>query len=336
MKHTALRIALGALVMGTLSHSALAANEKITLMVGGMEKQIYLPAKLAEQLGYFKEQGLDVELLNEPAGVDAENELIAGQVQGVVGFYDHTIDLQSKGKVIESVVQFSHTPGEVELISSKLANTVKSPADLRGKTLGVTGLGSSTNFLTQYLAVSHGVPISEVTSLPVGAGNTFIAALKQGKIDGGMTTEPTISRLLKTGDAKVLVDLRSPESTQKWLGGLYPAASLYMQTTWVNAHKATAQKLANAFVKTLRYISTHSAEELTAKMPADYYAGDRDSYVRALAVGKVSFIPDGRMPESGPQTVLKVLSAFDKGLKGRNIDLSKTYTTEFVSAVPAN
>src|SRR5260370_12527081 len=83
MKHTALRIALGALVMGTLSHPAFAANEKVTLMVGGMEKQIYLPAKLTEQLGYFKEQGLDVELLNEPAGVDAENELIAGQVQGV-------------------------------------------------------------------------------------------------------------------------------------------------------------------------------------------------------------------------------------------------------------
>nr|WP_224788730.1 ABC transporter substrate-binding protein [Pandoraea terrae] len=320
--------------MGTLSHSAF-ANEKITLMVGGMEKQIYLPAKLTEQLGYFKEEGLDVELLNEPAGVDAENELIAGAVQGVVGFYDHTIDIQAKGKFLESVVQFSHTPGEVELISSKIADKVKSPADFRGKTLGVTGLGSSTNFLTQYLAVSHGVPISEVTSLPVGAGNTFIAAIKQGKIDGGMTTEPTISRLVKTGDAKVLVDLRSPESTKKWLGGLYPAASLYMQTSWVNTHKATVQKLTNAFVKTLRYISTHSAEELTAKMPADYYAGDREMYVKALAAGKVSFIPDGRMPESGPPTVLKVLSAFDKGLQGRKIDLSKTYTTEFVSAVPA-
>ena len=334
MKQTVLCAALAALVAGTVSHSALAANEKVTLMVGGMEKQIYLPAKLAEQLGYFKEEGLEVELLNEAAGVDAENELIAGQVQGVVGFYDHTIDMQSKGKFIESVVQFSHTPGEVELIATRLAGKVKSPADFRGKTLGVTGLGSSTNFLTQYLAVSHGVPVSEVTSLPVGAGNSFIAALQQGKIDGGMTTEPTISRLLKTGDAKVLVDLRSPESTQKWLGGMYPAASLYMQTSWVETHKATTQKLANAFVKTLRYISTHSAEDIAAKMPADYYAGDKDSYVKALAVGKVSFIPDGRMPESGPPTVLKVLSAFDTTVKGHSINLAKTYTTEFVTAVP--
>lgn len=331
MKTTAVRVAIGALMFGSLL-SAAHAGEKITLMVGGMEKQIYLPAKLAERLGYFKEQGLDVELVNEAAGVDAENELIAGGVQGVVGFYDHTIDLQAKGKYIESVVQFSHTPGEVELISSKLADKIKTPADFGGKTLGVTGLGSSTNFLTQYLAVSHGVPVSEVTSLAVGAGNTFIAALKQGKIDGGMTTEPTVSRLIDTGAAKVLVDLRSPASTQKWLGGLYPAASLYMQNDWVNSHKPTVQKLSNAFVKTLRYISTHNADEIAAQMPADYYAGDKAMYVKALSVGKVSFIADGRMPESGPTTVLKVLSSFDKAVTGHKIDLSKTYTTEFVSA----
>jgi NitT/TauT family transport system substrate-binding protein len=331
MKRTLSSIAASVLALGVLAPAA-HADDKITLMVGGMEKQIYLPAMLTQRLGYFKEQGLDVELINEGAGVDAENELVAGTVQGVVGFYDHTIDLQAKGKYIESIVQFSHTPGEVELISAKLANKVKSPADFRGLTLGVTGLGSSTNFLTQYLGVSHGVKTSEMTSLAVGAGNTFIAALTQGKIDGGMTTEPTVSRLVDTGAAKVLVDLRTPESTQKWLGGMYPAASLYMQNDWVQAHKATVQKLANAFVKTLRYINTHSAEDITAQMPADYYAGNRAMYVKALAVGKVSFIANGRMPESGPPTVLKVLGSFDRAVTGHKIDLSKTYTTEFVDA----
>jgi NitT/TauT family transport system substrate-binding protein len=68
------------------------ASDKVTLMVGGYEKQIYLPAKLAEGLGYFKDEGLDVVLLNEGAGVDAEGELLTGAVQGVVGFYDHCID----------------------------------------------------------------------------------------------------------------------------------------------------------------------------------------------------------------------------------------------------
>jgi NitT/TauT family transport system substrate-binding protein len=308
--------------------SALADN-KVSIMVGGYEKQIYLPAKLAEGLGYFKAEGLEVEILNEGAGVDAENEMLAGAVQGVVGFYDHCVDLQTKGKYVQSVVQFSQAPGEVELISSKYPNA-KSMADLRGKSLGVTGLGSSTNFLTQYLMVKAGVPLGEFTSVPVGAGTTFIAAMQQDKIQAGMTTEPTISRLLKTGEARVLIDMRSMEKTKEALGGTYPAASLYMPTDWVEKNRPTVQKLANAFVKTLKFINTHTAAEIAEKMPKDFYVGDKEGYIKALADGKSMFTADGVMPAGGPETVLAVLSSFSKSVKGKTVDLSKTYTTEFV------
>ncbi|MBS1168594.1 MAG: nitrate transporter substrate-binding protein [Proteobacteria bacterium] len=313
------------------SVSSVHAADKITIVVGGYEKQIYLPAKLTERLGYFKDEGLDVDLINEAAGVDAENELLAGQVQGVVGFYDHCIDLQSKGKFVESVVQFSRAPGEVELVSTKHPE-IKSPADFKGKNLGVTGLGSSTNFLTQYMAVKSGVKLGEFTSVPVGAGDTFIAAMQQDQIQAGMTTEPTITRLLKTGQAAVLVDMRTVEGAKAALGGTYPAASLYMATDYVESHKETAQKLANAFVKTLKYINSHSGAEIAAEMPADYYVGDKEGYVKALDAGKGMFTPDGVMPEDGPATVLAVLSGFSKNVKGKTIDLSKTYTTEFVKA----
>jgi NitT/TauT family transport system substrate-binding protein len=315
----------------SLGASAAHAADKITIIIGGMEKQIYLPAVLTQQLGYFKDEGLDVELLNTRAGVEAENELLAGAVQGVVGFYDHTIDLQSKGKYIESVVQFSQAPGEVELVSTKHPE-IKSPADFKGKTLGVTGLGSSTDFLTQYLAVRAGLKAGEYSLLPVGAGNTFIAAIKQDQIQAGMTTEPTIARMLKTGEAKVLVDMRTPEKTEAALGGLYPAASFYVQSNWVESHKDVVQKLANAMVRTMHYIATHSAEEIADKMPKDYYAGDKALYVQGLAGGKAMFTPDGRMPANGPETVLKVQATFSKTVKGKQIDLSKTFTTAFVDA----
>lgn len=322
------------LIMTAASLGATAAHaaDKITIMVGGYEKQIYLPAKLAESLGYFKDEGLDVELLNEAAGVDAENQLLAGAVEGVVGFYDHCVDLQAKGKFIESVVQFSQAPGEVELVSSKHPE-IKSPADFKGMNLGVTGLGSSTNFLTLYMASKAGLQPGDVTPVPVGAGATFIAAMQQDKIQAGMTTEPTISRMLKTGEAKVLVDMRSVDSTRKALGGTYPAAALYMDAAWVDEHKEDVQKLANAFVKTLRFINTHSAAEIAEKMPKDFYVGDKDGYIKALEEGKGMFTADGVMPEDGPKTVLAVLSEFSKNVKGKTIDLSKTYTTEFVKNV---
>jgi NitT/TauT family transport system substrate-binding protein len=275
------------------------AAEPITIMVGGINKIIYLPAKLAEALGYFKDEGLTVELQSQPAGVDAENQLIAGAVQAVVGFYDHTIDLQSKGKELEAIAVFCKVPGEVELVSTKAAPSFKTMADAKGKTLGVTGLGSSTDFLTRYLADRQGVASKDYTLLPVGAGNTFIAAIKQDRIQAGMTTEPTVSELLKTGEAKVLVDLRTEEGSKAALGGLYPAASLYVQNAWADSHKAEATKLARAFARTMAWIHTHSAEEIAEKMPKDYYGADKALYVSALKASLPMYTTDGRMPAGG-------------------------------------
>jgi len=334
MKTPMLRLSLIAAalaVSGTLPAQAADANT-VTIMVGGINKIIYLPAKLTEALGYFKDEGLNVELQSQPAGVDAENQLIAGAVQGVVGFYDHTIDLQAKGKEVEAIAVFGKVPGEVELVSTKAAPSFKSMADAKGKTLGVTGLGSSTDFLTRYLALRQGVESKDYSLLPVGAGNTFIAAIKQDRIQAGMTTEPTVSQMLKTSEAKVLVDMRTEEGTRAALGGLYPAPSLYVSNAWADSHKEQATKLAHAFAKTMQYIHTHSAEEIADKMPRDFYGNDKALYVAALKSSLPMFTTDGRMPEGGPETVLKVLSTFKPQVKAKNIDLSKTYSNAYLPA----
>ncbi|MFF4351376.1 ABC transporter substrate-binding protein [Streptomyces sp. NPDC001530] len=305
-------------------------GEHVKIMVGGLDKVIYLPAMLTQRLGYFKDEGLDVQLLSEPAGVQAETALVSGQVQGAVGFYDHTLDLQTKGKSVESVVQFSHAPGEVEIVSNKRADDITSPKDFKGKKLGITGLGSSTDFLTKYLAVKNGVNVSEFTPVAVGAGPTFISALQKGAIDGGMTTDPTVATVMQKNLGKVLIDMRTPQGSQKALGGPYPSSSLYMQTDWVNSHKETVQKLANAFVKTLKWMSTHSAADIADKMPADYSQGNKTLYAGAIQSTLPMFTKDGVMPADGPETVEKVLKAFNPNIKNAKVDLSKTYTTEFV------
>ena len=308
------------------------AGDKITIVVTSIEKQIYLPAKLAERLGYFKETGLDIELLGEQPGVNPETQMLSGAAQGVIGFYDHTIDLQARGKLVQSVVQLSQAPGEVILVAKAAAKDIGSPADFRNKTLGVTKLGASTHFLVQYLAAKAGVKKSEFSIGPVGAGSTFIAAMTQGKIDAGMTTEPTISRLTAAGEATILVDLRTAKSTQAVLGGVYPGACLYMPTAWVNAHKNEVQKIVSALVKTLRYIQAHSAREIAEKMPEEYYVANKQMYIDALEVSKLTFTADGVMPENGPATVLDVLKKFDKAVQRKSINLANTYTSEFVNA----
>jgi NitT/TauT family transport system substrate-binding protein len=306
--------------------------ETIQLMVGGIEKQIYLPVALADRLGYFKEQGLDVQVLSDTSGGHAEDGLLTGSVQGVVGFYDHTIDLQAKGKFVQAVVQFGQAPGEAVVVATRHAEAIRSPADFRGHALGVTGLGSSTHLLMQYLVAEHGLKMGDVTISGVGSGDAFAAALREGRIDLGMTTEPTASRLLKSGDARLLVDLRTPAQAARELGGLYPAACLYMSAPWIATHRDAVQGLVNALVKSLRFIASHNAREIAAQLPVDYMAGDRALYVSTLQQSKSMFTSDGVMPEGGPANVLRVMRGAERAVVGKPIDLSRTFTTDFARA----
>lgn len=311
-----------------------ASTPSVKIMVGGIDKVIYLPAMLTQQLGYFKDEGVDVRLMTEPSGASAENVLLAGQVQGVVGFYDHSVTLQAQGKCVESVVQLAKVPGEAEVVSTKAASSLSSPADFKGRKLGVTSPGSSTDYLTQYLAEKNGIDSADYTTVAAGAGSTFTAALQNGGIDAGMTTDPTIATVLKQGLGKVLVDMRTEEGTRAALGGLYPAASMYMDCAYVQKNPETVQKVVNAFVKTLHWIAGHDAAAIAAKMPQDYAGGDPALYVEAIKDSSPMFTTDGVMPDGGPETVLDVLGTFSDTVKQKKdqIELSKTYTTKFAKA----
>jgi NitT/TauT family transport system substrate-binding protein len=334
--HQRLYLAVGiilVLILSACGSSSTGSGGTIHLkiMVGGLNKQIYLPNMLTQRLGYFAQEGLDVTLIDEASGQSAEDEVLAGQVDAGSGSYNHTIELQAAGKNMECVVQLGIAPGEAEMVSAKEAGQIKSVADLKGKNLGVTELGSGTQTLTIALLHQVGVAPDQVHFVPVGAGATFIAAMQQGRIDAGMTTEPTISQLLSNGVGKVLVDLRTPESTTAALGGPYPFICLFMTNAYVNSHKDVVQKLVNAYVKTLKWIHTHTAEQVADEMPTDYYAGNKDLYVTALQNQLAMFSPDGKMPNGGPQSVLAIEQETNQAVQGKQIDLSTTYTNEFVN-----
>jgi NitT/TauT family transport system substrate-binding protein len=304
---------------------------QLKIMVGGLSKQIYLPNMLTQQLGYFKQEGLDVTLIDEASGQSSENEVLAGQVDAGSGSYNHTIELQAAGKQMQAVVLLNVAPGEAEMVSAKEAGQIHSVSDLKGKNLGVTELGSGTQTLTTALLRKVGITPDQVHFIPVGAGDTFIAAMQQGRIDAGMTTEPTISRLISSGVGKVLVDLRSPESTQAALGGPYPFICLFMNNSYVASHQDVVQKLVNAYVKTLKWMHTHTAEQIADMMPPDYYAGNKALYVTALQNQMAIFSPDGLMPAGAPQSVLNIEYQSNLIPQSKQIDLSLTYTNQFAS-----
>jgi NitT/TauT family transport system substrate-binding protein len=316
--------------------SNVANNSKVptvTLMVGGIDKQIYLPYQLAQGLGYYKKYGVNVKLSTEQnGGVGAEDAMASGQVDMAGAWYVHTIEFQDAGKNVVDVVQLSGAPGEREMCAT--GSGITSAAQWKGKSVGVTDLGSGTDDLTRYLAAQNHLTTKDFTRVGVGAGSTFVAAIEHHKIACGMTSQPTVIALEKQHAAYSAIDLASTAGAEKALGGTYPAAGVLARAEWVAAHKDTVQKVVDALVATMHYIATHSAADIADHMPAAFVSNGvvtRADYITALNQDKGQFLPDGLMPANGPQTVLNTLKFVGKLKHPAAVDLSKTYTNEFAT-----
>ncbi|MFF4357119.1 ABC transporter substrate-binding protein [Streptomyces sp. NPDC001604] len=319
---------------GSATASSGGGTPTVKLMAGGLDKQIYLPYQLAQNLGFYKKYGVDVQLSTEQdGGVGAEEAMASGQVDMAGAWYNHTIEFQAKGKAVEDVVQLSGAPGEREMCTRK--SGVHSAADFKGKTLGVTDLGSGTDTLTQFLAAKKGLKTSDFHRIGVGAGSTAIAALQNGKVACVMTTQPTVAAIEKKGVGVSAVDLASTAGATAAMGGAFPAAGVLARTDWVNSHKDTVQKVVDALVATLHWMNTHSAADIANKLPASFVSNQlvtKADYISALTKDKGQFLPDGIMPAGGPKTSLATEKLV--GNVTSSVDLSKTFTNEF--ALQAN
>ena len=319
---------------GSNAASSVSGLPTVSLMVGGIDKQIYLPYQLAQDLGFYKKYGVNVQLSTEQSGgVGAETAMVSGQVDMAGAWYVHTIDFQQKGKNVVDVVQLSGAPGEREMCGT--SSGVTSPAQWAGKSVGVTDIGSGTDNLTQYLAARNHLTTKEYTRVAVGAGPTFVAALQHDRIACGMTTQPTVNAIEKQGIGTSVIDLATTSGAQQWLGGAYPAAGVLARADWVASNQATVQKVVDALVATMHWINTHSAADIANAMPPAFVPNGlttKADYTAALAQDKGQFLADGMMPASGPATAL----AIDKlaGNVTGTVNLASTYTNQY--AIAAN
>lgn len=310
-----------------------ASLQTVSLMAGGIDKQIYMEYQLAQDLGYFKKYGINMKLSTETTGgVGAEQAMVSGQVNMAGAWYIHTAEFQVQGKAVEDVVNLGAAPGEREMCA--VHSGIRSWTQVRGKTLGVTDLGSGTDGLTKYLAVKHGVAVAQIHRLAVGAGPTAIAAIQQGTAQCVMTTQPTVEQLELKHLAYSMTNLASGSQAVKLLGGEYPAAGVLVRTDWANSHKSTVQKVVDAMVATLHFIKTHSAAQVAAHMPPQFVTEGvtRAQYIQSLAADKSQFAPNGLMPPNAPTVAVKIDRAAGVITPSQHVNLAKTYTNSYVIA----
>jgi NitT/TauT family transport system substrate-binding protein len=310
------------------------AQEKkdITLGVGGKPLLYYLPLTIAEQKGFFKEQGLDVTINDFGGGAKSLQALIGGSVDVVTGAYEHTIRMQAKGQAIQAVIELGRFPGIVLGVKKELAGEIRSPADLVGRKVGVTAPGSSTNFFVNYLMAKAGADPQQAAFIGVGAGFSAVASMQQGEIEAIANLDPVISKLESDDTITILADSRTEAGTKAIFGGSNPAAVVYLKTEFIEANPNTVQALVTAFKQALDWLAEATPEDVVATVPEAYYLGDRDLYLRAVAASKETYSRTGIIPPEGMESAYNMLTQFDPELASAEIDLATTFTDRFVQA----
>jgi len=304
-------------------------KSKVAISVGGKAAFYYLPLTITEQLGYFKAEGLDVEISDFAGGSRSLQALIGGSADVCSGAYEHTISLQAKSQYLQSIVLQGRAPQIAVGVSTKNMPNYSAVSELKGRKIGVSAPGSSTNMVANLVLSRAGIKASDVSYVGVGVAAGALTALRSGQIDAISNTDPVMTMLEQKGDVKIISDTRTLKGTQDVFGGPMPAACLYTTQEFVEKNPNTCQALANAIVHGLKWLQTAGPGDIIKTVPEAYLLGDRALYLASFDKIREAIAIDGLLPAEGPPTALKALASFSGEVKPDKIELARTYTNTF-------
>ena len=324
--------ALLALLTSALpTHAVDLEKPNLRLSVGGKVLVAYLPLTIAEQRGYFKKQGLDIEINDFQAGNKALEALVAGSTDIGCGAYEHTIYMAAKGFPLKAVALQANSFGLVVGVQKEKAAAYHALADLKGMKIGVTGPGSASAIgLRMLLSKASLTGDDDVSIIGVGGGPGAVAAVKTGKLDAIANFDPAISLLERDGAIKVILDTRKQKDLDYLYGGPFAASSFYLDARFADRNPKTVQAFVNAVRGALDWLNTASTDEIVAAVPPEYYAGDRELYRTMIESNRGRVSPDGRITLEAAQITYRNLVAFEDSLKGAKVDLASTYDNSFI------
>ena len=331
MKTLATLLALALAFSGPLARAqspAPATQKRIVLLVDEVKAIRNFPVVVAERLGCFKGDGVTVTVMNIRDDISTADMLMDGRVDAVMAYYHHNIVNRSQGRNFEAIVTLGVTPGAKVLVANHARDKYKSVADLKGSRIIAGGDGSSKTTVANALLLAGGHGLADYTRIKNESKDKILEALRDGSADLVVAPVPDGDYYEAQGVATEFADLTSVEGTRKHLGALFPSSTIYMTSERVKTNPEIAQHLASAVVCALKYINSHTADEIAALIPAEVSGKDRAAYLRVLKQEIPMFKTDGRMPAEGAEKEFQVLSEFNP--KFKSVKVSETYTNRFV------
>jgi len=314
--------------------------------------------RLAERLGYFRQEGIEIVPVDITKFVKedylVQEPLVRGQVDAVEHWFNHTIFGARHGFPIKAVMMFNDAPAMKIMVANRVKDQIRSAADFRGRRVAEGAAYASKAVITGYLAHQAGLPRQSYTSVNHPSENRLklvLADLRADQLDVMTFQEPVTSGILETNLATTLYDLTTREGTVQALGTAFPAQSILVAPQFIKDHPDTVQRLVNAYVRALRYLNSHTVDEIIAQMPDAYFAEKgRDAQVKFLKATLPTYAKgDYAFPADAVHRVVDAMlwARFDASEEGvwratgdaSNVKESELYTNEFVNramrAIPA-
>jgi len=319
----------GALVPGAgRAQSDGAALGQVTIAVGGQGSLYHLPLALADQLGYFRAEGLDVTIRDFSAGALAVLAVQEGVADVCAGAFEHTIRQQMRGQLYRSFVVLGRAPQLALGVSMRSLPGYKDLGDLAGRRVGVSSVGSSTHMAASVLLARGGLAARDVSFVSVGSGTSAMNALRSGHVHALCHADPIMTLLEQKADTRIVGDVRSLKAAQELFGGTMPASCLHAPAAFLQKHAAQAQALANGIVHALKWLQTAGPADIVKAVPSSYLMGDRGLYLAAFSRVRETYSTHGAMPDDGPATALRTLARLHPELADFKIDLARTFSND--------
>ncbi|MBF5005960.1 ABC transporter substrate-binding protein [Diaphorobacter caeni] len=305
------------------------ANAPLRIAVGGKGDLYYLPLTVAERLGYFKDEGLRVEIEDFPGGAPALEAVRSGRADVGCGAYERLIEQQALGFNLRSLVLMGRTPQMV--LAASVKNWPKKPVEsVKELRIGVAAQGSSSQFFANLWLMQVGIPADQVEFVGVGTGSAAITALRQGRVHALCHVDPLITLLEQRGEVRILADTRTLKGSADFYGGPMPGACMYAPQAYAQRHLREVQSLVNAMVHALKWMQTAGPVDLARIVPMQYWLDDRGAYLAAFEKVRQTLSPDGLMPGEGPATALRAVARLRERQTAPRVNLALTYNNEWV------
>jgi NitT/TauT family transport system substrate-binding protein len=306
-----------------------AGASRLVIVVDNRAAFCYLPLTIAERLGYFAIEGLDVEVREL---VDPElclQALFSGSAQVYSGSYSSTLGLPYREQGLQSIVLQGRAPQIVMGVSLKTMAHYQELRDLRGKRVGIRGVGTSSHKVARLLLAKAGIGAQEVQFVSLPEPAQAIETFRRAQLDAICYADPTITALELGAELRILADTRTVNGTAEVFGGPMPAGCLMASEAFVGSQRRHCQALANAMVHALKWLQTAGPSDLNKTVPEAFFQGDRALYLAAFSRAREAWTPDGMMPEAGPATAARAQDKLYPHGGLLRADLSRTFTNDF-------